>query len=155
MRFIVAGAITVYGKFRRAAHQGLDRNAPRDRQQCTAAIAVGPFSAVRQEAEYTADWHPQRAVLANTALRFSASSWMLPSLFLGCRILPAPWDRCGGLKRTDRCTSASRMSGQIPNRLICSFSYPCSRAHKSKGIVASSSTTATASPVFVKSMLFR
>ena len=43
----------------------------------------------------------------------------------------------------------------IPSRLICSFSYPCSRAHRSRGIVASSSTTGTASPVFVRSMLFK
>jgi D-galactarate dehydratase / Altronate hydrolase, C terminus len=43
----------------------------------------------------------------------------------------------------------------VPSKLICNFSYPCSRAHKSKGIVASSSTTGTASPVFVKSILFK
>jgi hypothetical protein len=43
----------------------------------------------------------------------------------------------------------------VPSKLICSFSYPCSRAQRSKGIVASSSTTGTASPVFVRSMLFK
>jgi len=30
--------------------------------------------------DWAADWHPQRAVLTNTALRFSALTWMLLSL---------------------------------------------------------------------------
>jgi hypothetical protein len=53
------------------------------------------------------------------------------------------------------CGIAAQLMDQVPSKLICSFSYPCSRAHKSNGIVASSSTTATANPVLVKSILFR
>jgi hypothetical protein len=51
--------------------------------------------------------------------------------------------------------SSKRGQVQAPSKLICSFSYPCSRAHRSRGSVASSSTTGTASPVFVRSMLLR
>jgi hypothetical protein len=47
---------------------------------------------------------------------------------------------------TESDNSHSESPRHVPSRLICSFSYPCSRAHRSKGIVASSSTTGTASP---------
>ena len=37
---------------------------------------------------------------------------------------------------------------QVPSRLICSFMYPCSRGHRSRGMVAISSTTGTHKELF-------
>ena len=85
--------------------------------------------------------------LARVDFFFTASVWLPRSV--------RTYETLTGLPSLPTTSKSSGTFGQVPNRLICSFSYPCSRAHRSKGIVASSSTTATASPVFVKSMLFR